>query len=234
MLMERLTEELAAWTARTRPELPCRVIDLGGGTGTFASQLADQGHALTVIDPNLDALASLERRATEWARGAGAGATGSIRGVQGDASELVELVGAGAADVVVCHRVLEVVDDPEQALTAVAAALRPRGALSLVVGLRRSVVLGQALAGHLGSALRTWQDRRRFDLEQVEELVVEAGFRIVSSEGVGAVAGYVPEALVESDAAAHEELATLERALSTDPAFRALAPAVHVFAELAG
>ena len=61
---------------------------------------------VTVIDPSPDALASLERRTAE------AGLTGRIVGRQGDAGDLVELVGAGRVDVVLCHRVLEVVDSP--------------------------------------------------------------------------------------------------------------------------
>ena len=36
-----------------------RVVDLGGGTGGLAVPLARLGHHVTVIDPSLDALASL-------------------------------------------------------------------------------------------------------------------------------------------------------------------------------
>jgi S-adenosylmethionine-dependent methyltransferase len=103
---------------------PLEIVDLGGGTGGLAALLASQGHAVMVIDPSPDALASLNRRTTD------AGLSGRIRGVQGDAGDLVRLVGDHAVDVVVCHRVLEVVDSPPEALDAMSRVLRPGGVLT--------------------------------------------------------------------------------------------------------
>ena len=48
--------------------------------------------------------------------------------------------------------------------------------------------------------------------------------------GIGAVAGIVSEALVESDPGTRAELRALEDDVAQDPAFRAIAPLVHVFA----
>ena len=42
-----------------------RIVDVGGGTGGLAVQLAELGHRVTVVDPSPDALAALERRARE-------------------------------------------------------------------------------------------------------------------------------------------------------------------------
>ena len=136
---------------------PLDVVDLGGGTGGVATALAAKGHRVTVIDPSPDALASLERRTAD------AGQSGRIRGLQGDAADLARLVGRTSADVVVCHRVLEVVDSPAEALTAMASVLRPGGLLSLLVSQRHAVVLDQALAGHIALARRTFADPTRFD-----------------------------------------------------------------------
>src|SRR5262245_15886389 len=83
------------------------VLDIGGGTGGFAVRVAELGHRVSVVDPSPDALAALERRASE--RGV------SVAGQQGDVSTLLEVVGSGSADVVLCHGVLEVVDDPAAA-----------------------------------------------------------------------------------------------------------------------
>src|SRR4051812_50208997 len=82
------------------------ILDAGGGTGGFAVPLAGLGHRVTVVDPSPDSLAALERRAAE------AGVGGAIAAVQGDAAQLPELVSAESADAVLCHSVLEVVDDP--------------------------------------------------------------------------------------------------------------------------
>jgi SAM-dependent methyltransferase len=222
-LLSLLTEQLDELVAGEWR--PLEVVDLGGGTGGVAIPLADRGHQVTVVDPSPDALASLERRATD------AGVTERIHGVQGDAADLGRLVPAGEADVVVCHRVLDVVESPGAALAAMGEVLRPGGALSLLVALRHSLVLTQALAGHLALARRTYADPRRLDYDGVIALVQDAGFLVLASHGIGAIADQVPERMVEAEPGAYEELAALEAEISQDAAFRALAPSVHVFAQ---
>ena len=224
-LLDLLTGQVADWQARTGAE-HCDVVDVGGGTGFIAMALAGLGHSVTVIDPSPDALASLERRTAD------ARPPGEIRGIQGDASNLAELVGPAGADLVVCHRVLEVIDVPADALAAMASVLRPGGALSLAVSQRHSVDLSQALAGHIASARRIFADPERFDIDRISDLVGSAGFDIVASHGIGAIADHVPESLLESEAGAYTELYSLESEISQDPAFRALAPLVHVFAQM--
>jgi S-adenosylmethionine-dependent methyltransferase len=91
-------------------------------------------------------------------------------------------------------------------------------------------VLSQALAGHLALARRTFADPARFDHDQVVELVKAAGFFVIASHGIGAIADHVPESVVDAEPGAYAELTALEAEISSDPAFRALAPLVHVFA----
>src|SRR5258706_15188171 len=91
---------------------PLTAVDVGGGTGGFAVPLAQAGHDITVVDPSPDALAALNRRAAE------AGVAERIHGIQGDTDSLLDLVGAGDADVVLCHSVLEIVDSPVQVVGA--------------------------------------------------------------------------------------------------------------------
>jgi S-adenosylmethionine-dependent methyltransferase len=199
------------------------VVDLGGGTGGLAAELASRGHRVTVVDPSPDALASLERRAVD------AELTSRITGLQGDAADLVRLTGERSADVVVCHRVLEVVDSPADALAAMAKVLRPGGVLSLLVSQRHALVLSQALGGHIVLARRTFADSGRFDHDQVIGLVQRAGFTVLATHGIGAIADHVPEALI--DAEAYVEFGAFEAEISQDQVFRALAPQVHVFAQ---
>lgn len=203
---------------------PCEVVDLGGGTGVIATSLAALGHQVTVIDPSPDALASLERRTAD------AGVSGRIRGVQGDAGDLRDLIGTAGADVMVCHRVLEVLDSPTEALEAMAAVLRPGGVLSLLVSQRHSLVLTQALGGHIAQARRTLADPTLFDHDQILDLAKTSGFTVLASHGIGAIADHVPESMIDAEPGAYAELVALEAEISSDPTFRALAPLVHVFA----
>ena len=223
-LLDLLHSQLGQVAAQRERALD--VVDIGGGTGGVATSLASLGHRVTVVDPSPDALASLERRTAET------GQAGQIRGVQGDAADLAALIGPGVADVVVCHRVLEFVDSPLTALHEMAAVLAPGGVLSLLVQQRQAMVLSAALAGRLTLARELYADPLRFDHDSVLELVTRAGFSVVASHGIGAVAEHVPESVVEGSAENYASLAALEAVISQDPAFRALAPVVHVFAEI--
>lgn len=221
-LLDLLSEQVASWQGDRLA--PLTVIDIGGGTGGVATLLAERGHRVTVVDPSPDALAALERRTAD------SQLSGKITGVLGDANDLSTLVDAGSVDLVICHRVLEVVDSPEQALAAMAAVLRPGGALSLTVSQRHAVVLSQAISGHVGQALQTFEDRGRFDHDQVVGLVEGAGFAVTATQGVGSVASHVAESVLDTEPGAYADLLALERGVCQDPAFRALAPVVHVFA----
>lgn len=222
-LVDRLSAQLAAWQA-TRGLADYSVTDLGGGTGTLAMSLAEAGHRVTVVDPSLDALASLQRRTAER------GLADRLRGIQGDAGNLIELLGPDSTDVLVCHRTLEVIDEPATALASMAAAVRPGGVLSVLVAQRRAAVISQALQGHISSALDAIDDPSRFDLDDVTELITGAGFRVAEIEGIGVLSHHVPATMIESQPGLADQLYELEARLSKDPAFRAIAAWGHVFA----
>src|SRR4051794_31307756 len=142
------------------------VLDIGGGTGGFAVRVAGLGHRVTVVDPSPDALAALARRAREDGV--------EVTGQQGDLGSLLELVGPAGADVVLCHGVLEVVDEPAAALAAIHEVLRPGGRLSLLVAQRHAAVIARAMAGHVAQALALLDDPeahgrtgRRFTVDDV-------------------------------------------------------------------
>src|SRR5262245_23843658 len=125
---------------------PLVIVDVGGGTGGFAVPLAEAGHSVTVVDASPDALAALIRRAAE------AGVGERVRAVQGDADGLADLFPPASADLILCHSVLEVVDEPAGALAALAVTLRPGGAASVVVANRAAAVLARAMNGHFDAA----------------------------------------------------------------------------------
>src|SRR5213592_819975 len=100
------------------------VLDTGGGSGNFAVPVASLGHRVTVVDPSPNALFALERRAAE------AGVADRVRGVQGDVSGLFDVVEHDGYDAVLCHGVLEYVDDPAEGVRNAVGALRSSGVLS--------------------------------------------------------------------------------------------------------
>ncbi|MFI8361258.1 methyltransferase domain-containing protein [Streptomyces sp. NPDC085612] len=212
------------------------VLDTGGGTGKFAVPVAHLGHRVTVVDPSPNALFGLERRVSE------AGVADLVRGVQGDAQGLLDVVERDAYDVVLCHGVLEYVDDPAEGVANAVAALRSGGTLSLLAAGLGGAVLARALAGHFTEARTALADPdgrwgsgdpvpRRFTAEQLSGLVGGAGLEVGAVHGVRIFADLVPGVLVDTEPGAVEALRRLEEAAAELPAFHAVATQLHVLGE---
>ena len=228
----RLADECGARLGR-----PLEVLDLGGGTGGVAVPLAEAGHHVTVVDPSPDALASLGRRAHE------AGIVDRITAVQGDGDSLGAVLAGRRVDLACCHGTLEFVDDPAATLHAIAEALGEGGVLSLLVSGRLSVVFAKAIAGEYGQARAALVDPsgrwgstdplpRRFDVEQLETLLADAGFTDVRIRGTNILGHLVPASLIDSEAD-RVALAELDDLLVSGPGrefLRTLGNALHVVA----
>ena len=206
------------------------VIDIGGGTGGFAVRVAELGHRVTVIDPNPDALAILARRAEE------SGVADLVTARQGDVASLPSLVPAGGADVVLCHGVLEIVDDPAEALAVLAGVLRPGGVLSLLVGQRHAAVVARAMAGHFHQARAMLDDpaaagpTRRFTPDEVAQILAETGFETTAMHAVRVFVDLVPSSLVELEPGAAAALVELEKAVADRPEYLPLGTQLHILA----
>jgi SAM-dependent methyltransferase len=142
---------------------------------------------------------------------------------------------------VLCHGVLEVVDDPAAALAAIRDVLRPGGRLSLLVSQRHAAVIARAMAGHLTSALALLDDAsssratgrtgRRFTADEVTELLAGAGFGLGSMHGVRVFADLVPGALLDLEPGTTTALLRLEEAVAGRPEYLPLATQLHVIAQ---
>jgi S-adenosylmethionine-dependent methyltransferase len=211
---------------------PLRVLDVGGGSGMFAVPLAGLGHQVTVVDPSADALATLHRRA------ATAGAADRVSGIQGDGDRMLAALPSGDPfDLVLCHFVLEVVDDPASTLQQIAGVLRPGGRLSTASANRAGAVLARALGGHPveARALLTGQDpaparggpaRRRFSPEELLALLAGAGLEPGEWRGVSVVT----DLLGASTGADSDALRALELSLASTSPYRDVATGLHVLA----
>ncbi|MFD6288694.1 class I SAM-dependent methyltransferase [Streptomyces sp. NPDC060205] len=212
------------------------VLDTGGGSGNFAVPVARLGHRVTVVDPSPNALFALERRAAE------ASVADRVQGVQGDAHGLFDVVERGGYDAVLCHGVLEYMDDPAEGLRNAVGALRPEGVLSLLAAGLGGAVLARALAGHFTEARQALSDPdgrwgegdpvpHRFTADQLTALVEAAGLGVASVHGVRVFADLVPGVLVDTEPGALDALLKLETAAAELAAFHSVATQLHVLGE---
>lgn len=209
------------------------IVDVGGGTGGLAVPLATLGHNVTVVDPSPDALAAAQRRAAE--------VSARLTAVQGEAASADAVAGMDAADLIICHNVLEYVDSPSDAMAAIARVLRPSGTVSVLASNTVAAVLHRALAGRFAEAKRMLADKsdesngssdvglpRRFTLHELIALIEGAGLRAGEAHGLRIFGGLLPGALVDGDPGAAAGLQALESAAATYPPLRDIAAQLHV------
>jgi S-adenosylmethionine-dependent methyltransferase len=224
LVWDVLQDVVAARAAQAgRPVLD--IVDVGGGTGGFAVPFAALGHRVTVVDPSPDALAAAQRRAAE--------VPVTLTAVQGEADGLDGLVGEGVADLVICHNVLEYVDSPAAAMTAIARVLRPGATVSVLAANVVAAVLQRALAGRYAEARRLLEAGdsgtgmpRRFTLAGLTALIEGAGLRAGDAHGIRVFTGLLPGA--GADPGTADALRALEETAATCPALRDIAARLHV------
>ena len=132
---------------------------------------------------------------------------------------------------------------PQPRSTPSPEALGEGGVLSLLVSGRLSVVFAKAIAGEFGQARAALVDPsgrwgstdplpRRFDVEQLETLLADAGFTDVRVRGTNILGHLVPASLIDSEAD-RAALAELDDLLVSGPGrefLRTLGNALHVVA----
>lgn len=213
-----------------------RVLDVGGGSGTWAVPLATAGCAVAVVDTSPNALATLSRRARE------ADVTDRITPVHGDVDSLADVAPADGADLVLGHGLLEVVERPGPVLAALAAAAAPGGAVSVLTAGRHGAVIARVAAGRLAEARRLLTDPdgrtgdddrllRRFDSTGLRELAGATGrLDVEVLQGDGTLEAWLSGPGADSEGAGRDERDELDALAATVPALSEVAPRLHLLA----
>ena len=204
-----------------------RGLDLGCGTGATAVRLARLGIHMTLLDSSSAMLDIAKRAARE------AGVDG-IALNHGDAAQVANLFPAGSFDVVLCHNILEYVDDPVAVLRGAARAMRDSSAiLSVIVRNQAGEVLKAAIqAGDLAAAEQNltaqWGHEslyagkvRLFTAENLQAMLMEASLAVTAKRGLRVVSDYLPPRV--SLSADYDRIFELELKLGRRPEFAAVA-----------
>jgi SAM-dependent methyltransferase len=210
-------------------------LDVGCGTGATAVRLAQLGVHVTLLDASLAMLDLAERAARE------AGVTQAIALKHGDATQLASLFEGKAFDVVVCHNILEYMDDPGAMLGSAVRMLRnPGSAISVLVRSQAGEVLKAAIQnGDLAATdhnlTAEWGNEslyggkvRLFTAASLQAMLERSSLAVASTRGVRVISDYLPQTISRSDE--YERIFRLERKLGCRPDFAAVARYTHCLA----
>ena len=212
-----------------------RALDLGCGTGSAAVRLARLGVDVTLLDSSPTMLELAERAIVE------AGASENTTVKYGDAARLADIFQARSFDIILCHNLLDYVDDPGDVLRGAVRLMRDSSAiLSVLVRSQAGEVLKAALRnGDLAAAEHTltaeWGEEslygggvRLFTQATLEAILEDASLTITAQRGVRVVADYLPAEISRS--AEYERIFALERKLGDRREFFGIARYMHCLA----
>lgn len=212
-------------------------LDVGCGPAATAVHLARLGVHVTLLDSSLAMLDIAKRTAQE------AGVAERTVPQQGDATRLANLFPAAAFDVILCHNVVEFVDDPVAVLCGASRALRDSSAiLSVLVRNRAGEVFKAAIqAGDLTAAdnnlTAEWGQEslyggraRLFTPESLRAILKAASLAVIAERGVRVLADYLPSRVDRS--VDYKQIFEFERKLSVRPEYAAVARYTQCFARL--
>jgi S-adenosylmethionine-dependent methyltransferase len=207
-------------------------LDVGCGTGAMAVRLARLGIHVTLLDCS-PAMLDIARSAAREA-----GVAEKITLKHGDAAQLANLFHGPSFDVILCHNVLEYLDDLSAVLRGVARALRDSSALlSVLVRNRAGEVFKAAVeAGDLAVAENNltaeWGQEslyggrvRLFTSDSLQPMLKVESLAVIAERGVRVVADYLPSQISRS--AEYDRILQLERKLGSRPEFAAVARYTH-------
>jgi S-adenosylmethionine-dependent methyltransferase len=237
----RLRYTLAAdRLARHVPAGTLMVADVGGGNGLDSIRLAQQGHCVTLIDQSDMMLAEAERAT------ANLGLDGCFDTVRAGIGALSAVVEVGSFDVVLCHNVLQFVDDLDGAVTELVSLLKPAGVLSLMCPNRDSEPLRLAVREHdlAGALAAVGATRMANHLYGTDTRALCAGDLIDQMErngiaethhyGIRAVSDYVVDDSIKFDSSTYAALEQLERVMGEREPYRSIARMTHVIGIASG
>ena len=209
-------------------------LDLGCGTGATAIQLARLGIRVTLFDSSQAMLDLAERTIIE------AGVTDKVTIKHGDAAQLTDTLQKRSFDIILCHNVLEYVNEPAAVLRGAVHVMRSSAILSVLVRNQGGEVLKSALqSGDLAAAednlTAEWGQEslyggkvRLFTAEALESMLKDASLTLIARRGVRIISDYLPPQISRS--AEYERIFALERMLSKRGEFFGIARYMHYLA----
>ena len=206
--------------SRHLPEGSLRILDVGGGNGGDAIPLALQGHSVVLVDYSEKMLHEAQKSADTY------GVGDKLQIYQSDLAELTTLFPHTEFDVVLCHNVVQYVEDVTETLKLISTPLKPDGIISVTSINRYSEAFQAALLRlDLDEAMSKLDAHEsftpgfkttvhRFAAEELFEPLKAAGCTILGHYGVRCLMDYMYDNERKYDVEFYQKLEQLELTLT--------------------
>lgn len=210
------------------PLAQASVLDIGGGQGQFALQLAQQGATVHLCDIS----AAMLRLAQDQFAAAGIPLHSRQCALQEVAAHFPQTY-----DVVLNHAVLEWLEDPMAALPVLAQQVKPGGWLSLMFYNRDGHIWRQLMNGAFTDPLRTTSRLRTegnapqhpLNPDQVEQQLQTLGFSVQRWRGIRCIYDHLAQKIREREG--EDAVTQADLTYGTQEPFRRLGRYVHFLAQ---
>jgi S-adenosylmethionine-dependent methyltransferase len=222
--------------AKHLPKGQLRILDAGGGNGFDSLPFALQGHQVDLVDYSAAMLDDARKRIME------AGVEALVRLHHAELHEIDQLFLSATFDLVLCHNVLQYVNDVPALLRRLLATLKPGGLVSLISLNRFSrVYMAAFLRQDLTEALQQIDARTahavvfdtpltNYSAQELCTMVADCQCRVEQDYGLLCITGYWGDNERKHDLAIYAQLEQLELALSDKHPYKLLASYYQVIA----
>lgn len=219
MRLHLVQTELEAWCPPTTP--PMVMLDAGGGFGALSRLYAEAGHQVHICDISNEMLQHGQQ----------------LHGEQSNVTHHVcpvQALDIEAVDLILCHAVLEWVEDQAQFIAHLSRLLRPKGRLSLLFYNRHALRFKRMLYGEIERLFAPCETGHGKSLtpcypcdpNQIKEWLTQCQFELESESGIRCISDYIdPSILKTMD---KNMLFEAERLLSTQSPYREMARYIHI------
>lgn len=220
-----------------------RVLDAGCGLGDMASFLLDKSNSLVLLDFSQKMLKSAKERLTKRHPGL---QEDRLTFVHGRVEELDACLPEGFFDLILCHTLLEYVEDPRKILAVLVGRLARGGLLSLLTVNRyseafRVAILKNDLTGarralhksEYSAAVFDHVPKQTFSFEDLAGLLHGLNVKVMGRYGIRIFADFLPEeaSSVPTD---YDQLFELEKEASKLSPFLDVARYLHLICQREG
>lgn len=212
------------------PDRPLRILDAGGGFGFFTQKLAAMGHQITLCDLSAEMLDLAARQL------AAQNLTEQVRLIHCAIQELPEHL-EGTFDLVLCHAVVEWLEDPKSTLSVLLPYIRQDGCFSLLFYNRDALLFQSLIVGNFDYIRAGLKKKRQQKLTptnpqkpaDVYGWLQEWGLQTLFTSGVRVIHDYMRHK--EDQQKKFEDVLAMELEYSRQEPYVQLGRYIHVVAQ---